>query len=108
MENENKIIIKEQNMRMDLSNAIRNLKHFHFVIPGLCSLLDTFTIIPEDTIEDIRGDLELANDLLGASIRQLVEGLCKQKDKIKYLKTQERKISWYGRKCTKKLTQFAQ
>ena len=69
MENENKIIIKEQNIRMDLSNTIRNLKHFHFVIPGLCSLLDTL------------------------SIRQLVEGLCKQKDKIKYLKTQERKIS---------------
>lgn len=90
---ENKIIIKEEDIRVDLSNTIRNLKHFHFAIPSLCSLLDTFTIIPEDTIEDIRGDLELANDLIGASIRQLVDGLRNQKDKVKYLKSQERKIS---------------
>ena len=98
MKVKNEKLRKEIKIRNNLGRTISDLYYYSSMISNLSNVLADYTIISNDDIEDMKGDLMLANDLLNATIRQLSNARISQNNKINFIKENMRRVNENGRK----------
>ena len=98
MKVKNNKLRKEIEIRNSLGRTISDLYYYSSMISNLSNVLTDYTIISNDNIEDMKGDLMLANDLLNATIRQLSNARISQNNKINFIKENMRRVNENGRK----------